>query len=225
MISYTSEAAVIGKYVLTYFDSFLRKLWAAVESKPELWYAFWIKDYLAAIRSGDESLRASVCTFVTPIICKIHKMSLAYILSKFLQEHKNIELKSVDSLASLMTLLKVARQNKMICICDDTKDIRLEKSAQQALFELQEEGASEFSILQSDLLKLMLSQNWKMSLECFQIVAQETRASLNNNKNAHNSKEQGEVQSKSSCVVSNFEYQMCEAFLKNCIRTTFPEHR
>jgi len=35
----------------------------------------------------------------------------------------------------------------MICICDDTKDIRLEKSAQQALFELQEEGASEFSIL------------------------------------------------------------------------------
>ena len=124
MISYTSEAAVIGKYVLTYFEAFLRKLWAAVESKPELWYAFWIKDYLAALRSGDESLRASVCTFVTPIVIKIHKMSLAYILSKFLQENKNIELKSVDSLASLMTLLKVARQNKMICICDDTKDIK-----------------------------------------------------------------------------------------------------
>ena len=131
----------------------------------------------------------------------------------------------------------------MICICDDTKDIRLEKSAQQALFELQEEGASEFSILQSDLLKLMLSQNWKMSLECFQIVAQETRASLNNTSKEQGGKDEFRVlfgrepekdeyikwrkdeAAKSACVVSNFEYQMCEAFLKNCIRTTFPEHR
>ena len=35
-------------------------------------------------------------------------------------------LKSIGSLESLMTLLKVARQNKMICICDGTQDIQLE---------------------------------------------------------------------------------------------------
>ena len=86
MISHAPETAVIGKYVLTYLEAFLRKLWVAVGSKPELWYAFWIKDYLEALRSGDESLRASVCTFVTPIVIRINKLSLAYILSKSLQE-------------------------------------------------------------------------------------------------------------------------------------------
>ena len=108
-----------------------------------------------------------MCTHITPIVIKINKMSLAYILSKFLQEYKSIEHKSIGTLESLMTLLKVARQNKMICICGDTKDIRLENSAQEALSEFQPEGTPEFSILQSDLLKLILTQHWKMSLECF----------------------------------------------------------
>lgn len=56
-----------------------------------------------------------------------------------------------------MTLLKVARQNKMIIICDDTQDIRLEASAQAELSNLQPEDTPEFSILQSDLLKLVLT--------------------------------------------------------------------
>lgn len=98
-----------------------------------------------------------MCTYITPIVIKINKMSLAYILSKFLHEYRNIEHKSLGTLESLMTLLKVARQNKMIYICDDTKDIRLEKKAQEALFEFQPEGTPEFSILQSDLLKLVLT--------------------------------------------------------------------
>lgn len=147
MIMHTSETAVVGRPVLNYFEAFLKKLWLAVDGKPEPWYAFWIKEYLEALRSDDESLRTSVCTHLTPLVIKIHKMSLAYILSKFLEEHKTLEQNSVGSLESLMTLLKVARQSKMICICDDTKDIRLEKGAQQALSELQEEGATEFSIL------------------------------------------------------------------------------
>jgi hypothetical protein len=46
-----------------------------------------------------------------------------------------------------MTLLKVARQNKMICIHEETKDIRLEKVAQMALGNLQKQGTPEFSIL------------------------------------------------------------------------------
>ena len=26
-------------------------------------------------------------------------------------------------------------------------------------------------------------------------------------------------------MISAFEYEMCETFIKNCVRTTFPEHR
>lgn len=55
----------------------------------------------------------------------------------------------------------------MIQICDETKDLRLEDSMQQALFKYQPESAKPFSIKQTDLLKLVLTQNWKMSLECF----------------------------------------------------------
>ena len=97
----------------------------------------------------------------------------------------------------------------MICICDKTQDIRLEESAQQALFALQKEGTPPFSILMSDLLKLVLTQNWKMSLECFQIVAQETKLEARD----------------TNRLVSDFEYTMCETFIMNCVRTTFPDHR
>merc|ERR1719162_641189 len=109
-----------------------------------------------------------------------------------------------------MTLLKVARQNKMIQICDDTKDLRLEQGVQLALFDLQPDGAKAFSILQSDLIKLVLTQNWKMSLECFQIVAQDT-------KNASQTTEaQVNPEATAKALVSSFEYEMCETFIKNC---------
>ena len=55
----------------------------------------------------------------------------------------------------MMTLLKVARINKMIVIHE--KDIRLDRETQNALSELQPEGTPDFCILQSDLLKLVLT--------------------------------------------------------------------
>lgn len=55
-----------------------------------------------------------------------------------------------------------------------------------------------------------------MSLECFQIVAQETRFQL------FDETADGE---KIIGVISSFEYEMCEAFIQNSVRTTFPEHR
>jgi hypothetical protein len=136
MISHTSEALVIGKYVMSYFEGFLRRLWTAVGEKADLWYGFWTDEYLSALKSSDEALRAAACTHITPIVIKINKQSLAYILSKFLDSSKSISHENTSSLESLMTLLKVARQNKMICISDKTQDIRLEGSAQAALFEL-----------------------------------------------------------------------------------------
>ena len=57
MISHTSEAPVIGKYVMSYFEGYLNKLWRAVGEKPQDWYAFWTDQYLAALKSPDDSLR------------------------------------------------------------------------------------------------------------------------------------------------------------------------
>lgn len=122
LIIHSTETFLIGKYVTTYFEAVLRKLWISVEGKQEIWFSYWIDDYLAALKSPDETLRNSVVSFITPIMIKINKMSLAYVLSKFLGDFQNI-----GSLEPLMTLLRVARENKMICICDDTQDIRLEK--------------------------------------------------------------------------------------------------
>lgn len=136
MIAHTSAAIVIGKYVLAYFEAFLRKLWTVCAFKEDEWYSYWVSTYLKALGSQDECLRTAACTHLTPIILKINKMSLAYILQKFLEDYKNVDNKNINTLESLLTLLKIARQNKMICICDDTKDIRLEKSAQEALSEL-----------------------------------------------------------------------------------------
>ena len=69
-----------------------------------------------------------------------------------------------------MTLLKIARTNKMIQICDDTKDIRLDSKVQEELDKLEVEGQATFGILQADLLKIVLTQDWKLSLDCFLIV-------------------------------------------------------
>lgn len=178
MIELSSETPVIGKYVLTFFEALLQKLWASCSAsgKPDAWFEYWIACYLKALHSDDEALRTAACTYITPVVVRVNKMSLAYILSRFLDEQQVDERRqNASSLESLMTLLKVARQNKMIQICDDTNDLRLEQGVQLALFDLQPDGAKAFSILQSDLIKLVLTQNWKMSLECFQIVAQDTK--------------------------------------------------
>ena len=100
-----------------------------------------------ALKSNDEALRTAACTYLTPIIIKINKPALAFILQKFLQDYKAIEHKSIGTLESLMTLLKVARQNKMLVICDATHDIRLDENSQAELTNLQPEGTPEFSIL------------------------------------------------------------------------------
>ena len=85
MIYYSTETVVCGKYVLTFFEQFLRKLMNAMSSSQQEWFDAWTNEYLEAIQSGDEALRQSVCSYITPIVIKINKMSLPYILSKFLQ--------------------------------------------------------------------------------------------------------------------------------------------
>jgi len=50
-----------------------------------------------------------------------------------MQDLKYVEQRDISSLQSLMTLLKVARENMMIRICDDSQDIRLEENAQDEL--------------------------------------------------------------------------------------------
>jgi hypothetical protein len=147
MIQFATETQTVGKYVLNYFADFLKKLWSAVGGRADAWYKYWIDDYLQALRSNDELLRTAVCTQLTPIVTKINKMSLAVILSEFLNEYKGLTQQSVSTLEPLLTLLKIARVNKMICISDLNKDVRLERSVQEALTELQGEDTPVFSVL------------------------------------------------------------------------------
>lgn len=84
MIYYSTETVVCGKYVLTFFEQFLRKLMNVMSSSQQEWFDAWTNEYLEAIQSGDEALRQSVCSYITPIVIKINKMSLPYILSRFL---------------------------------------------------------------------------------------------------------------------------------------------
>ena len=65
-----------------------------------------------------------------------------------------------------------------------------------------------FSLLFKDLKSIVLCSNWKMSLACFQIIAQDSKY--------------GGLTKEG---VSPFEYEMAETFIRNCTRTTFPEHR
>lgn len=109
MISYSTETVVCGKYVLTFFENILRKLMTAMSSSLQGWFDAWTNEYLVAIQSGDEALRQSVCSYITPIVIRINKMSLPYILSKFLQQYQMTKNKSIGALSSLMSLLKVAR--------------------------------------------------------------------------------------------------------------------
>jgi len=41
----------MGKYVLAFFESFLRKLWVAFEGKQDKWFETWVDEYLAALKS------------------------------------------------------------------------------------------------------------------------------------------------------------------------------
>jgi hypothetical protein len=66
--------------VLAYFEAFLKKLWIAVDLNAEVWYSYWIEDYMNALKSNDEALRTAACTYLTPIIIKINKPALAFIL-------------------------------------------------------------------------------------------------------------------------------------------------
>jgi hypothetical protein len=129
MIVHASEEILIGKYVLSFFEAFLRKLWDTVGKKEDVWYSYWVTEYLKALNSQDEGVRQAACGHLTPIVIKINKTSLAYILQAYLVEYKATENKSIQTLESLLTLLRIARQNKMICICDNTQDIRLEATA------------------------------------------------------------------------------------------------
>jgi hypothetical protein len=62
-----------------------------------------------------------------------------------------------------------------------------------------------------------------MSLECFLIVTQESKSSPTAVAAKNKAEEvNSTVQIK---AISSFEYEMCETFIKNCVRTTFPEHR
>jgi len=51
MIVHASEEILIGKYVLSFFEAFLRKLWLTLHGKEDLWYSYWVSDYLKALNS------------------------------------------------------------------------------------------------------------------------------------------------------------------------------
>ena len=65
-----------------------------------------------------------------------------------------------------------------------------------------------------------------MSLECFLIVTQESKSSPTSVMAAKIKEEENNDTTPGNIrMISAFEYEMCETFIKNCVRTTFPEHR
>lgn len=112
MIELSCETPVVGKYVLSFFEALMRKLWESCSqaSQGDKWYSYWIGPYLKSLKSEDDTLRTSVCTYITPIVVKINKMSLAVILQEYLADReKNKADFKVSQFEPLMTLLKVAR--------------------------------------------------------------------------------------------------------------------
>ena len=90
VIDSTLETNMIGKYVLNFFENLLRaaKSKCAEHEKCNFliiiileWFDIWIDEYLEGMKSPHEKLRNSVCTLITPIVIKINKSSLPYILS------------------------------------------------------------------------------------------------------------------------------------------------
>ena len=112
-------------------------------------------------------------------------------------------------LEQVITLLKIARLNKMVVI-DDSEvvegsdpAIRLEPKCQASLNALLP-SLPDFCLSQSVFHKLILSEDFKTALSCIEIVAAETKVSL---------------------PMTKFEVQLCENFIRHGLRTTFPEFR
>jgi len=66
---------------------------------------------------------------ITPIVIKVNKNSLPLILSTLLNaptEEESKQFYSNGSMEQILTLLRIARQNKMLLIPEDDSDIRLE---------------------------------------------------------------------------------------------------
>lgn len=79
--------------------------------------------------------------------------------------------------------------------------------------ELERHGfeGEEFSLEEDDLVKLVVTQNWKMSLDCFSIVTMEQKVKTPNGEQL--------------LPISEFEFRIASTFILSCTKTTFPEHR
>jgi hypothetical protein len=108
-------------------------------------------------------------------------------------------------LEQVITLLKIARHNKMLVIDEEGEDpsIRLEPKCQAALNALLP-TLPDFRLSQSLFHKLILSEDFKIVLSSIEIVAAETKASL---------------------PITKFEMKLCDTFIRHGLRTTFPEFR
>lgn len=206
VIESTVESVTSGKYVINFFEAFLKKaLSRGNKDSEKRWFDIWIEEYLRALRSTNEDLRDAVCTLITPIVIKVNKNSLPLILSTLLSVGDYRQL-SMQILEQVITLMKIARLNKMLVIDDgeyEVPSIRLEPKCQESLNQLRPD-LPPFALPQSVLMKLVLSEDFKTALSCIEIVAAETKASL---------------------PVTKFELDLCTLFIKHGLRTTFPEFR
>ena len=89
----------------------------------------------------------------------------------------------------------------MLLIDDIDHTIRLDPKYQQSLKQF---NLTEFRVEQSLLLKLVMSEDFKVCLDCVEVVAMEQKVS------------QGIVE---------FEFEIMDRFVRGCLRTTFPEFR
>ena len=76
--------------MINFFESLLKKaLGNTVEQEQSKlynfkvlgWFSIWIDQYLSGLKSQNEQLRDSICNLITPIVIKINKNSLPFILS------------------------------------------------------------------------------------------------------------------------------------------------
>eukprot|EP00347_Sterkiella_histriomuscorum_P008658 403344256 len=201
----TTEAVTTGKYVINFFETLLKKAMGKSLQQEQRWFDIWINEYLNSLQSPKENIRDAVCSLITPIVIKINKNSLPYILSTLLTDSQTGQPRplSTQTLDQILTLMKIARSNKMLIIDDSDHTIKLEKKCQDSLNQLKPE-LPDFKFPQEYLLKLVMSENFKTCLDTIEIVAMEVKA---------------------TSLVSQFEFQMADRFIKHCLRTTFPEFR
>ena len=133
IIESTLDTQQSGKYVLNFFEAMLKKALSGARGSglgtvssaenEKRWFDLWINHYLDAMLSSDnEALRDGVCTQITPIVIKINKNALPLILASLLSNGQSMQI-----LEQVLTLLKIARQNKMLVI--DGQELRLEPKA------------------------------------------------------------------------------------------------